>query len=73
MHLRGKDQHAFQIKDDFDFGEEATVSPRASMSGKTGCLPLSHLAQARPARKRRILRMIKQNSEARPPSTPSTI
>jgi octaprenyl-diphosphate synthase len=59
---------AFQIKDDLlDFGEEKTGKPKGiDIKEKKLTLPLIYaLAQADPSEKRRILRMIKSNSESK--------
>ena len=59
---------AFQIKDDLlDFGEEATGKPKGiDIKEKKLTLPLIYsLSQTETTEKRRILRMIKQNSESK--------
>lgn len=59
---------AFQIKDDLlDFGEEATGKPKGiDIKEKKLTLPLIYsLSQTEATEKRRILRMIKQNSESK--------
>lgn len=59
---------AFQIKDDLlDFGDEATGKPKGiDIKEKKLTLPLIHaLSQTDPGEKRRILRLIRADSEAR--------